>query len=216
MHTLRMVRVSSKAIQELKWTKDCECEKKTCEFCSVRFDIDVVNTTENYKSVTTDDLIAAIRTNCELKHSVKPMHRMEIVKLAPEQALKLTAFAQIGIGREHGKWVCVPTMIYQGIPLLSAQMFHALPNDVQCDIVAKCPKQVFSAADGQLDIEDLYACTACDECTRLLNLHDKSQPPSVELSNFDFQIKIETDGRHSIHDTLQIAFDVLKNKCQLY
>lgn len=212
MQILRMIRVSSQAASELKWTKDCDCENKTCEWCSVQFEMDVTNDSQTYKSVTTQDFVSTPRTNFPLRHPVQFLHVMEIVKLAPGQSLKLIAIAQVGIGREHGKWVCVPTMIYQGLPQLPLDNFRRLPRQTQSDIVQICPKRVFSLSNEQLDIEDLLACTACDECTRLVHELNNHQPPHVELSNSDFQLKIETDGRYSIQETLHLAFSILKKK----
>lgn len=214
MQILRMIPLASKAIHELQWSKDCDCDTKPCQMCGVQFDLDVENTSSTYMHVTTDDLRPTART-VNLSCPVLPLHKMEIVVLAPGQKLKLTAIAQIGIGREHGKWVCVPTMIYQGIPLLRSEMFHALPRDTQRAVVRGCPQQVFTFKQ-QLEIEDLLACTACDECTLAINREDNSQKPNVELSDTDFLIKIETDGRHSILDALKLAFAILKSKIRIY
>ena len=215
MQILRMIRVSSQATCELKWTKDCECENKTCEWCSVQFELDVTNDSQTYKSVTTKDFVATPRTECLLRHPVQFLHVMEIVKLAPGQSIKFIAIAQVGIGREHGKWVCVPTMIYQGLPLIPIDNFRRLPRQTQSDIARNCPKRVFSFVNEQLDIEDLLACTACDECLRIAHDGGDTYPsPNMELSNSDFQIKIETDGRYSVEEVLRLAFSILKKKSQ--
>ncbi len=215
MQILRMIPLASKAMQELKWSKDCDCDAKPCERCGVQFELDVENTSMNYMSVTTEHLRPTLRTaDSSLSCPVIPLHKMEIVMLAPGQKLKLVAIAQIGIGREHGKWVCVPTMIYQGIPLLRSNMFHTLSLDTQREVVRNCSQHVF-AFKQQLEIEDLLACTACDECTLAVNRADNSQKPNVELSDTDFLIKIETDGRHSIRDTLTLAFATLKSKISI-
>ena len=214
MQILRMLPLYSKAIKDLKWSKDCDCEKKPCEYCGVQFELDVENTSSTYMSITTEHLVQTTRTVHQLPIAVNLLHKMELVVLAPGQKLKLTAVAQIGIGHEHGKWVCVSMMNFQGIPLLNANMFHDLPKQTQHDIVDRCPQKVFKF-QKQLEIEDLLACTACCECTIARNAADKSQNPNIELSETDFLIKIETDGRHSLRDTLTLAFAILKQKTNI-
>lgn len=212
MQILRMIPLASEAIQELRWTSHCDCENKCCEACSVQFEINVSNDGTGYRSITTQDIVATHR-NVHLKHSVHvTAKQMEILVLAPGHALKLTAHAQIGIGREHGKWVCIPTMIFQGIPLLEASPFHVLSTQQQAHIVNGCPKKVFAMRHNLLDIEDILACSACDECTIALHKVTHTTNPSIELSDSDFLLTIETDGRHNISFVLTLLFQIMRNK----
>lgn len=221
METLRMLAIASDAVDELLWSKDCHCLSKPCENCSVEFKLDVENTTTNsYKSVTTDDLVAShrskqLRKRAELLHRGKD--RMEIVLLGPGQKIKLTAFAQIGIGRDHGKWVCVPTMNFQGLPQLDSHIhrFRTLKIQEQTQIMQACPRSgVFCLKMTGIDIEDARLCTACDECVITYNQLVPSHPikPSILLSDTDFLLTIETDGRFSAKHALQRAFSILLNK----
>lgn len=219
MNLMRMLPMDSSECAKLQWTADCDCNNELCVKCSIEFCLDVENNTDELLHVTTDDL----KLNSQHLFS-KPLFKMTIVTLAPGDRLKMTAHLQKGIGRDHGKWVCVPTVGIQGVPLLDATTFHILTNDEQHDIVAKCPKNVFRMKHMVLDIEDLYACTACDECliqaNACIKTHKKRKQiqdiePYITLSDNKFIVTIDSDGRFDIDVILQHAFAIIQSKLNI-
>lgn len=220
METLRMLAISSEAVDELQWSKDCHCISKPCEACSVEFTLHVENTsTTSYRSVTTNDLILAQRTQT-LREKVELLHAgddcMEIVLLGPGQTIRLTAYAQVGIGRDHGKWVCVPTMNFQGLPELDTiyRKSRELSQQAQRKIQQSCPRNVLVMKSEGIDIEDVRLCTACDECLLTYNALTTTNhiKPQIKLSETDFLVTIETDGRFTVQNALQRAFSILSKK----
>jgi len=225
MHRLQMIPMCSDNVKDICWTKDCDCELQLCSKCSIEFRLEKTNVLDTIVDVTTEDL-QQINTNFHVKPLFQGADAFTIVSLAKGHSLRMTLYLQKGIGREHGKWVSVTTMKFQGVPLLDAEIFHGLDISHQKQIVDTCPKKVFSIHQNQLDIEDLLSCTACDECLRIANMPPQQEqqpykkvktldfPRNVLLSETDFLVKVQTDGRVCIDDLFEQTFAILKNKLQ--
>jgi DNA-directed RNA polymerase alpha subunit len=236
---LRLIPMDSTLCENLLWTCDCDCNNQPCEKCSIQYTIDVTNETDDFQHVTTADLVQV--SNVE-RLPVKPLAKITIVTLAPGQRLAMTAHLQKGIGRDNGKWVCVTKVGMQGVPLITANTFASFTSEQQQTIVDACPKKVFGMNKQTkcLEIEDLLACTACDECmihaNKFIHQNTNSQAskrrkvsianeaekeeqklvddiePYVKLSDDSFIFTIDSDGRLPIRDIIQTMFRTLKQK----
>jgi len=193
-HRLGLIPLSSVRVEEFEYARDCECDGN-CDKCSVEFELDVTNDTEQPMDVTTrhlrnmtgegedEDDHHAIEQR-EACKSVVPIDCVEgydgleddseppivIVRLGPRQRLKFRAMARKGIGKEHAKFQPVSVVAVQQYPMVTIDQEEAskLTEEQKRDLVGVCPTNVFKV-DTQLRqvvVDDPLKCMYCMCCTK--------------------------------------------------
>lgn len=135
----------------------CECGSDLgCSLCRVVLTLDVESDAGN-RTVTSGDMVS------EDPKIVPASPEIPLAKLASRQAIRLEAYARLGIGKVHAKWQPVSSAVYQHVAEIEI-------DEKRCTACAKCveacPMGVLSVDEGKLKIVDIYACTQCGECVK--------------------------------------------------
>jgi len=90
--------------------EECPCKSEFgCNLCRVTLTLDV-EATEGVRTVYSGDLLPE-------NPDVAPVSdKIPIVKLAPNQRIRLEAYARLGRGKEHAKWQPVSVCTYKYFP----------------------------------------------------------------------------------------------------
>lgn len=211
--------------------RDCMCYDR-CQRCSVEFELDVHYTVSDEDvlapmTVTSRDLLS----NNEL---VQPAHFLEseqdtaqdegiaIVKLGPNQRLKLKAIARLGISKEHSKWCPVAVATYRFWPSIDIndEAMATLTMEQKQEIVDSCPDRILEldpvsghvrAVENAWDIctytEDLKFCQ-----NALKRRPEDDDFVTVTPSVDRFIFTVETTGCMDADDVVGAALKVLKNR----
>jgi len=106
-HRLGLIPLSSKGIDDVVYSRDCDCEQY-CELCSVKLNLHAKCTSDEIMNVYARDLVVdPNRPNQWVGNPViKDLDGLGvlILKLRKGQEINLTCIAKKGIAKEHAKW----------------------------------------------------------------------------------------------------------------
>ncbi|MCJ7721072.1 DNA-directed RNA polymerase subunit D [Candidatus Bathyarchaeota archaeon] len=128
--------------------------------------------------------------------------KIPIAKLAPDQRIKLEAYARLGKGKKHAKWQPVSMCTYMYLPEIKV-------DSKLCDACGKCvkvcPEECLIDTDEGIKTQKEIECTLCMDCTDAC----PQDPPAVEISwdNKAFIFKIESTGALPVE---RIVFEAIK------
>jgi DNA-directed RNA polymerase subunit D len=115
--------------------------------------------------------------------------KIPLVKLAPEQRVKLEAYARLGKGKKHAKWQPVSMCTYMHLQDVKI-------DSKRCDACGKCvevcPEEIFVKTPEGIKTQNVIECTLCMDCADAC----PQNPPAVDI-NWDkkaFIFKIESTG----------------------
>jgi DNA-directed RNA polymerase II subunit RPB3 len=224
--------------------RDCVCYDR-CPRCSVEFELDVhyvpgADEGDNGGgdggsagnllaplTVTSRDLI----TNNE---SVQPAHFLEteqdgaqddgiaIVKLGPNQRLKLKAIARLGISKEHAKWCPVAVATYRFWPIIdiNERQMSTLTMEQKQEIVDACPDRILELDEGTGEVRAVD--NAWDVCTYTEDLKYMQESMKKRKEDDDFVtvtpstdrfvFSVETTGCMDAEEVVLAALRVLKKR----
>ncbi len=183
--------------------EECDCKSEFgCNNCRVSFTLNVEAETES-KMVYSGDLISE---NVDISPVIK---KIPIVRLAPNQRLKLEAYAKLGKGLEHAKWQPVSACTYKFMPIVK---IDATKCDGCGDCVKYCPKKVFHMDKSKPVVQNEINCTLCMECIR----HCPIEPPPIKISHdkSTFIFYIESTGSMPASKLVEEAAKILVRKTQ--
>jgi DNA-directed RNA polymerase subunit D len=130
--------------------------------------------------------------------------KIPLVKLAPEQRLKLEAYARLGKGKKHAKWQPVSMCTYMYLPEVKI-------DSERCDACGKCvkvcPEEIFVEKDGKIKTQNEIECTLCMDCVDAC----PKDPSAVEVSWDEkaFIFKIESTGALPVERIVTEAVEIL-------
>ncbi|UCB59892.1 MAG: DNA-directed RNA polymerase subunit D [Candidatus Bathyarchaeota archaeon] len=133
--------------------------------------------------------------------------KIPIVKLAPEQKVRLEAYARLGKGEDHARWQPVSMCAYKFRPIVKVDSKH-------CDLcgacVEICPKNVLLKAGNKVEIKNSDNCTLCQDCMDIC----KKTPKAVEVvwDENSFIFSLESTGALSPERILSEALNILDGK----
>ena len=135
--------------------EECECDSDLgCSKCRTVLTLDV-EAEEGIRTVTSGDFVS------EDPRVVPINPDIPLTKLAPEQAVRLEAYARLGKGTVHAKWQPVSMAVYQ-------HMAEIKIDEKRCTACAECikacPGNVFEIQEGVLKIVDIHNCSLCGDC----------------------------------------------------
>jgi DNA-directed RNA polymerase subunit D len=187
--------------------EECSCKSELgCNLCRVSLALNV-EAKDSARTVYSGDLISE-------NPNVTPVSdRIPIVKLAPEQRLKLESYARLGKGEKHAKWQPVSMCAYKNFPKVKI-------NEKECDSCGKCvdvcPKRVLSVSEGgkKLELRNVIDCTVCHDCVDTC----PQSPPAVEVSwdKDAFVMDIESTGALPIERIVLEATKILDRKFETF
>lgn len=187
--------------------EECSCKSELgCNLCRVSLTIDV-EAKDNIRTVYSGDLTPE-------NPNIRPVsEKIPIVKLAPNQRLRLEAYARLGKGQKHAKWQPVSVCTYKHFPRVKL-------NEKECDSCGKCvdvcPKRVLSISQGEkkLQLRNVVDCTVCHDCVDVC----PKTPPAVEVA-WDkdvFVFDLESTGALPVDRIVTEAIKILDGKFESF
>lgn len=205
-HRIGLVPLVSDNVESFTFHNQCQCTS-FCEKCSVRYRLRKkcppnVDTCE----VTSNDI--ELEAGEDATHGVVPVRYYNdngeeedpilIMKLSKNQMIDFRCIAKKDNAKTHAKWSPVATCIMRMEPIveLNHEKLQTLTTDQKKKFVASCPRKVFqyNAMLQAIDIEDMDACTLCNECNKYAV--EQKLPGAVKISeNQDkFIFTVESTG----------------------
>lgn len=148
--------------------EECPCKSEFgCNLCRVTLALDVEAKGET-RTVFSGDLVSE-------NPNVAPVaDKIPILKLAKEQKIKLEAYARLGKGKNHAKWEPVSMCTYKYYPKIDITK--------KCSVCGKCvdicPRRVLVKKGDRIEVNDLLACTLCQDCASAC----PENPPAIRVS----------------------------------
>jgi len=183
--------------------EECPCKSEFgCNLCRVSLTLDV-EANEEGRAVYSGDLIS---DNPDI---VPVSPNILIVKLAPDQKIRLEAYARLGRGKDHAKWQPVSVCAYKYLPKITI-------DEKSCDGCGKCveicPKNVLSKLGKRIEVRRLLDCMLCEDCMEAC----PKEPPAikVEWDKNSFIFTMESNGNLPIERIINEALKILDKKCE--
>jgi len=134
-HRLGMVPLSTD-LKTYVYMSECKCEGKGCGRCVCNLTMDVTGPRTLYSG----DLVSK-------DEGVKPVFdKIPLVKLGPEQQVKIEAEARLGTGREHIKWQG-GTAAYE---IVDKDTFHVMVESYGPLPVEELAKKAFEVVEAKI------------------------------------------------------------------
>jgi len=187
--------------------EECTCKSELgCNLCRVSLSMDV-GAKDSNRTVYSGDLISE-NPNIE---PVSP--KIPLVKLAPDQRIRLEAYARLGKGEKHAKWQPVAVCAYRHFPKVKV-------SEKECDACGKCvevcPKRVLKVSeDGRkIELRNVIDCTVCKDC---ITTCPKS-PSAIDVSwqKDVFVFDIESTGSLPTERIVLEALKILDKKAESF
>jgi DNA-directed RNA polymerase subunit D len=177
--------------------EECDCEAELgCPKCRAVLTMDV-EAGDDTVTVYSGDLIPE-------DQSIAPVSkRIPLAKLAPGQAIKFEAYAQLGQGKAHAKWSPVSMCVYQNVALVEVEDEAAVKECLDA-----CGGGVATIDGGRLKIIDVQGFGKCRRCRELVS-HDEIMRG---LKQDGFLFTVESNGGLPPERIVKEAVRILKQK----
>jgi DNA-directed RNA polymerase subunit D len=179
----------------------CECKSEFgCNLCRVSLILDI-EAADHTMTVYSGDF------KSENPTVVPVSSKIPIARLAPEQKIKLEAYARLGKGKDHAKWQPVSMCAYKYVPIITV---NTKLCDSCGDCVKVCPKNVLVKAGSKIEIRNINNCMICQDCVDTC----QKTPKAIEVSwdENSFILSIESTGALEPERILQEALKILDEK----
>lgn len=212
--------------------RECVCYER-CPRCSVEFELDV-----HYTVTGEEDVLAPLTvTSRDLVSNhecVAPAHFLDheqdeaqdegiaIVKMGPNQRLKLKAVARLGISKEHAKWCPVAVATYRFWPEINInhEQMATLTMEQKQEIVDACPDRILELdpVTGEVRaVENAWDIATYTEDLMYAQTAMKKRPEdddfvTIKQSTDRFIFSVETTGAMDADEVLLAALKVLKKR----
>jgi DNA-directed RNA polymerase subunit D len=187
--------------------EECTCKSELgCNLCRVSLTMDV-EAKESNRTVYSGDLTPE-------NPNIEPVSaKIPLVKLAPDQRIRLEAYARLGKGEKHAKWQPVSVCAYRHFPKVKI-------NEKECDACGKCvevcPKRVLKVSEGgkQLELRNVIDCTSCKDCVKTC----PKGPSAIDVSwqKDVFVLDIESTGSLPTERIVLEALKILDKKAESF
>ena len=181
--------------------EECPCKSELgCNLCRVVLTLDV-KANEGIKTVYSRDLVPE-------NPDIKPVSdNIPIVKLAPDQKIRLEAYARLGRGKAHAKWQPVSVCAYKHLPKIKI-------DANRCDACGKCvkvcPQKILVGVGKRAEIRNIIECALCQDCVDACPL----SPPAIDVASNKnaFILDVESTGTLPVDRILFEALKILDEK----
>ena len=183
--------------------EECPCKSEFgCSLCRVALTLEA-EAKEDTMTVYSRDL-----------HSENPditpvTDKIPIVKLAPDQRIKLEAYARLGKGEDHAKWQPVSSCTYRYMPKIQI-------DKKRCDVCKKCvdvcPKRILANVDKGVEVRNINDCILCQDCVDACS----KDPPAIKIEwdENTFILNIESTGALPVERVILEATDIIDRKSE--
>jgi len=180
--------------------EDCDCEAELgCPKCRAVLTMDV-EAGEDTVTVYSGDLIPE-------DTSIAPVSsRIPLAKLAPGQAIKFEAYAQLGQGKVHAKWSPVSMCVYQNVALVEVEDEAAAKKCVE-----SCGDGIATLDGDKLKIIDIQGFEKHHPCRELVSHEEIMQG----LKKDEFLFTVESTGGLPPERIVKEAVKILKGKLSI-
>ena len=189
---------------------ECNCKDAEAGHCSyegkpcyVTLHLDA-SADGKYKIVYTTDLVSSDEDVMHVYDNIP------IVPLIGNQKVKLTAYARLGRGKEHAKWM--PATVAVVKPILKGISVKETLCDESCqrECAEKC-KEAFEMRDGKLAVKEGTTLSMVMYCIEYV-CEGKGIRPVFEEDAYIFEL--ETDGSLSARTTLKESAKAVVQKLE--
>jgi len=188
-------------LDSYKLPEECTCKSEFgCNLCRLSLTLEV-EATEDVITVYSKDLKSE-------NPDIRPVSdKIPIVKLAPEQKIKLEAYARLGKGKNHAKWQPVSMCTYKYLPRIKINAESCNACD---DCVKVCPQKILINTGEGIKTQNEIECTLCQDCVDAC----PQNPSAIEISwNKDaFIFSTESTGALPVERIVLEALRILDKK----
>jgi len=181
--------------------EECSCKSEFgCNLCRLTLTLEA-EATEETATVYSRDLKSE-------NLDVTPVsEKIPIVRLAPEQKIKLEAYARLGKGKAHARWQPVSMCTYKYLPQVKIDLERC---NACAECVELCPERVLVDMEGEIKTQNMIECTLCMDCVKAC----PQNPPAVEISwdKEAFVFEIESTGALPAERIMLEALKILDKK----
>lgn len=181
--------------------ENCECKSEFgCNLCRVSLVLDV----------EAEDHTIVVRSSdfkSENPTVIPVSNEISLVKLAPEQKIRLEAYARLGKGKDHARWQSVSMCTYKYKPIISVNT--ELCNSCG-ECVEACSRNIITKTGKKIEIRNLENCTLCQDCVKACQETPKAVKSSWDETSFIFAI--ESIGALTSERILREALNILDGK----
>ena len=177
--------------------EECDCEAELgCPKCRAVLTMDA-EAKDDTVTVYSGDLVPE-------DPSIAPVStRIPLAKLAPGQAIKFEAYAQLGQGKVHAKWSPVSMCVYQNVALVEVGDEAATKKCLD-----ECGDGVAVLEGGMLKVIDIQGFERCRHCRELVS-HEEIMSG---LKQDEFLFTVESTGGLPPERIVKEAVKMLKQK----
>jgi DNA-directed RNA polymerase subunit D len=187
--------------------EECTCKSELgCNLCRVSLTMDV-DAKDSNRTVYSGDLVSE-------NPNIEPVSvKIPLVKLAPDQRIRLEAYARLGKGEKHAKWQPVSVCAYKHFPKVKV-------SEKECDACGKCvevcPKRVLKVSeDGKkIELRNVIDCTVCKDC--ITNCPKSPAAIDVSWQKDVFVLDIESTGSLPTERIVLEALKILDKKAESF
>jgi len=183
--------------------EECPCKSEFgCNLCRLALTLEV-EATENVRTVYSKDL------KSENPKVMPVSNNVPIVKLAPEQKIRLEAYARLGKGKDHAKWQPVSMCTHKYLPQIKIDAEHC---NACGDCVKICPKKILINTEEGIKTQNVLECTLCMDCIDAC----PQDPPAIEISweKDTFIFSVESTGALPVERIVLEALNILDKKIE--
>ena len=138
--------------------EDCDCNAELgCPKCRAVLTMDV-KATEDKLTVYSGDLVSEDPKMGPASPSIP------LAKLAPGQAIRFEAYAQLGQGKVHTKWSPASMCVYQNVALVPGKDKAAMK-----ECVDSCGPEAAALEGDKLKVIDIQRFESCKRCGELVS-----------------------------------------------
>jgi len=181
--------------------EECACKSEFgCNLCRLTLTLDA-EAPEKTSTVYSGNL------KSENPDVIPVSEKIPIVKLAPEQKVKLEAYARLGKGKDNAKWQPVSMCTYKYLPQIKID----LERCNSCAECAKlCPEKVLIDVEEGMKTQNVIECVLCMDCVDAC----PKNPPAIEISwdKEAFVFEIESTGALPVERIMLEALKILDKK----
>ena len=181
--------------------EECTCKSEFgCNLCRLTLTLEA-EATEKTITVYSRDL------KSENLDITPVSDRIPIVKLAPEQKIKLEAYARLGKGKDNAKWQPVSMCTYKYLPQVKIDLERC---NACAECVKLCPERVLIDMEEGIKTQNVIECTLCMDCVDAC----PQNPPAIEISwdKEAFVFDIESTGALPVERIMLEALKILDKK----